>query len=153
MVAWRIDHAAIYCVIAATYTPICMLALPNSIGSSLLKQVWTGAGAGIGHSLFAPPKFFSKYLSALFYLSLGWIIAPHFPSVRDALDPMTSAMAVAGGVCYTVGALIFASGRPRGNPLVFGAHEIFHVFVVIAAAIHFIGIRMIVMNHGDSFLF
>ena len=145
-IAWRIDHAAIYCLIAATYTPICLLALPTSTGMPLLNRVWLGAGFGIAHSLFAPRKFFSKYLSALFYLTLGWLVAPYLASISNVLDPTVSLLAVLGGISYTLGALVFALGWPKGNPLVFGSHEIFHVFVVIAAAIHFAGIRKVVMD-------
>jgi hemolysin III len=130
----RLDHSAIFLLIAGTYTPLCLLLPPRS-GLPLLAVVWSGAALGIVQSILwarAP-----KPLVAAIYVALGWVVVPVFPTLRTLLDGSAIALLGAGGAAYTLGALIYAARRPDPFPRVFGYHEVFHLLVVAAAACHF----------------
>lgn len=134
LVMRRLDHSAIFLLIAGTYTPICLL-LPVSTGQRLLSVVWAGAAAGILQSLLwvrAP-----KALSAAIYVLLGWVVVTALPALRAALGAGAIALLFAGGAAYTLGAIVYATRRPDPFPRVFGYHEVFHALVVAAAACHF----------------
>jgi hemolysin III len=130
----RLDHSAIFLLIAGTYTPFCLL-LPPATGHALLAVVWGGAAAGVLRALVWPraPKAFS----AVIYVLLGWVIVPVLPSLRATLGTGGLALLLAGGVMYTVGAAVYATRRPDPFPRVFGYHEVFHALVIAAAACHF----------------
>ncbi|DBA91970.1 TPA: hypothetical protein ACH3X2_003863 [Trebouxia sp. C0005] len=138
----RLDHAAIFFLIAGTYTPICLLALPGSPGEQLLLTVWTGALLGVAQSLFwvtAP-----KTLVTALYLLLGWAGANSVGQLRD-----TGVLLVAcGGASYTLGAIVYAMKRPNPVPKIFGYHEIFHALVILASIFHFTAVARLVMNNG-----
>ena len=130
----RLDHSAIFLLIAGTYTPFCLL-LPPQTGERLLAVVWGGATAGVLQSVLwvrAP-----KPLVAAVYVLLGWVIVPVLPSLRTALGPGAIALLATGGAAYTLGAVVYATRRPDPFPRVFGYHEVFHALVVAAAACHF----------------
>ena len=140
----RMDHAAIYVLIAGTFTPICLLALPPLIGIKLLQLVWSAALLGIIQSLFwvtAP-----KWLASIFYLAVGCLIIPYLPELKAALSTNDLLLIFAGGVSYAIGAIIYALKRPNPYPKVFGYHEIFHLLVIAGAALHFIVIFNIIKN-------
>lgn len=131
----RLDHSAIFLLIAGTYTPFCLL-LRDGIGMRLLAIVWAGAIAGILQSLLwvrAP-----KALSAAVYVLLGWVVFPVLPTLRAALGGGAVALLAGGGVLYTVGAVVYASRRPDPFPRVFGYHEVFHALVIAAAVLHYV---------------
>lgn len=132
----RLDHASISLIIAGTYTPMCLLALPDPRGSSLLWAIWGTASLGILQALFwahAP-----KWVSALVYLLVGWTIVPYFGDVRAALSAGQLALLFGGGILYSAGAVIYALRRPNPVPAVFGYHEVFHALTLAACALHFI---------------
>ena len=134
--AWlrRLDHSAIYLLIAGTYTPVALLALPETSGHRLLVLAWVGAALGMIKSLawvHAP-----KPLSALLYVLLGWLVMSEWRAVAQGLGPIGLGLMGAGGVCYTVGAVIYARRRPDPWPRLFGYHEIFHALVIVAALCH-----------------
>jgi len=138
----RMDHAAIYILIAGTSTPICMLALSPEIGTKLLQLVWGAAIFGIIQSLFwinAP-----KWLSAVFYVGVGSLTIPFIPELKKALGTSGLSLILAGGLVYICGAIIYALKKPNPNPKVFGYHEIFHLLVIIGAGIHFLLIYKLV---------
>lgn len=131
----RLDHSAIFLLIAGSCTPICLLSLPAQEGKQLLITVWVAAGLGILQSVFwvqAP-----KWLTALFYLIVGWLVIPYLGDIRLALGSVNLWLLAGGGVAYSVGALFYAFRWPKLKPTVFGYHEVFHVLTVIGAAIHF----------------
>ncbi len=135
----RLDHAGIYLQIAGTYTPMCLLAIGGETGRRLLWLVWLGAAAGVVKSLLwvhAP-----KPLSALLYVGLGWLVVSEWPTLRAVLSTRDLALLFAGGVLYTLGAVIYSLKRPDPVPKVFGYHEIFHTLVVAAAICHFVMIQ------------
>jgi hemolysin III len=130
----RVDHSAIFVLIAGTYTPFCLL-LGGARGLWLLATAWTSALLGMVIVVFFPgtPK---KVRSAL-YVLLGWLIVPFLPGLHAALGARPFVLLIAGGACYTVGAVVYATRRPDPLPTVFGFHEIFHLLVVAAAGLQF----------------
>jgi hemolysin III len=130
----RLDHSAIFVLIAGTYTPFCLL-LPPATGLPLLAVAWGGAAGGVLQSILwvrAP-----RPLVAAVYVLLGWVVVPVLPSLRAAIGGGAIALLLGGGAAYTAGAVVYALRRPDPFPRVFGYHEVFHALVVVAAACHF----------------
>jgi hemolysin III len=130
----RLDHSAIFVLIAGTYTPFCLL-LPPASGVRLLAIVWGGAAAGVAQAILWPRA--PKPLVAAVYVLLGWVVVPVLPTLRAAIGGGAIALLLAGGAAYTLGAVVYALRRPDPFPRVFGYHEVFHALVVFAAACHF----------------
>lgn len=131
----RLDHAAIFLLIAGTYTPIVLLLGPG-VGRMLLALVWTLALAGI-----VAVAWFTrtpKPVRASLYVLLGWLIVPFVPRLHAAIGTGGLVLLLAGGLFYTTGAVIYALRRPDPLPHVFGFHEIFHLLVIAAAACHYV---------------
>lgn len=137
MMMRRLDHAAIFVLIAGTYTPFCLL-MPPETGHPLLWIVWTGALAGMVLSVAWPLA--PKWLMAVLTVGLGWVIVPTFPTMVAAIGWGGVGLLGAGGVAYTVGAVVYATRFPDPNPRVFGYHEVFHVLVIAAAICHYIAV-------------
>ncbi len=133
----RLDHAAIFMLIAGTYTPFCLL-LPPETGRPLLLVVWSGALAGMVLSVLWPLA--PKWLMALLTVALGWAIVPTFPSMLAAIGWSGVGLLGAGGLAYTLGAVVYATRFPDPSPRVFGYHEVFHVLVIAAAICHYIAV-------------
>ncbi len=146
--AWmrRLDHSMIFVFIAATYTPVSVLALTGTLGTVILAVVWGGALAGVTLSLAWPAA--PKWLTAIVYVALGWVAVAAMPQLWDNLGPWSVAGLGAGGVLYTLGAVVYARGRPDPRPATFGYHEIFHALVVVAAAMHYAVIAFAVLPQG-----
>jgi hemolysin III len=143
----RLDHAAIYGLIAGTYTPLCLVALDRSTCLRLLSQVWVGAFAGMAHTLLqSGGGFASKAFSAVLYVALGWIALPYTGMLKTVLGAMGSALVVGGGVIYSLGAVTYALKFPDPWPTVFGYHEMFHTMVTVASMLHFFAVRLAVLN-------
>lgn len=130
----RVDHATIYLLIAGTYTPLSVALLDTATARLVLGIVWGGAALGITSSLVWPgaPRWFSTAL----YVVLGWVAIWFLPQFWVAGGPVIVWLLVAGGVTYTVGAVVYARKRPDPLPRWFGFHEIFHVCTVLAWACH-----------------
>ena len=138
----RLDHSMIFVLIAATVTPIAMLALENPLRTILLAVAWGGAAAGVVMTVLWPTA--PKWLSAIVYVAIGWSGLAATPELARFAVPALVLLA-AGGVLYTVGAVVYALGRPDPAPRVFGYHEVFHTLVVLAAALHFAAIGIVVL--------
>lgn len=132
----RIDHSAIFLLIAGTTTPVALLALPDSAGKSLLWLIWTAAFVGIIQSIFwiTAPKWFT----ALLCVVVGSLSTPYIGEIKDMLTSAELFLLVGGGVLYTIGAAFYAIKKPNFFPGVFGYHELFHGFTIVAAILHFI---------------
>lgn len=133
--ARRVDRAMIFVLIAGTYTPFALLVLDGPLATAILIAVWGGATGGIILQLVwtdAP-----RWLSALVYVLLGWVTVATFPDMLDRLGLTATLLVAGGGLLYTVGALVYALRRPDPAPAVFGYHEIFHLLVVVAAALQY----------------
>lgn len=139
----RLDHSAIFILIAGTFTPICLLALSSNSGLKLLIVIWSAAVAGILQSIFwvkAP-----KYLTALFYIAMGWQALPYLGEIKSALGLLQLALILSGGIIFTVGALFYAFKWPKLFPTTFGYHELFHLFTIVGAGLHFIVIYQLIV--------
>jgi hemolysin III len=142
----RLDHSMIFVLIAVTYTPVALLALKGSLASTILIVVWAGALGGVVFKLVwidAP-----KWLLAAVYIALGWVSAAIFGELPAAIGWLGVAGLAAGGLLYTLGAIVYASGRPNPVPRVFGYHEVFHALVILAAALHYAVIAFAVLPRG-----
>ena len=138
----RLDHSAIYIMIAGTFTPVTMLALPEPAGTRLLLSIWFVAVVGIIQSIFFVNL--PKMVSAVLYLIAGYMIAPYFKDLIPRLGSINMILLVTGGLAYSIGALTYGLKRPKLNPLVFGYHELFHLLVSVGAVLHFMLIYSIV---------
>lgn len=130
-----LDHIAIYFLIAGTYTPIALVTLHNRLGWGLLAAVWLIAAAGIPFKLFfldAP-----VWLSTGTYLAMGYLALVAVVPLAQAVSVSGLLWLVAGGIAYTVGAVIYARERPNPFPGRFGHHEIWHLLVLTGSACHF----------------
>jgi hemolysin III len=131
----RVDHLAIFVLIAGSYTPICLMALPPEEGRLMLIAVWACAGVGALLSLFWPMA--PRWLNVGLTITMGWLILPYGLVVIDALGPGSIALLALGGVLYSLGGLAYAKRAPNPIPAVFGHHEVFHCLVLTAAACHY----------------
>ena len=134
----KIDHMMIFILIAATYRPVCLIAIGGQTGRRLLSLVWGIAIAGILIKAFwiTCPKWFSSIL----YIGMGWVCVLAFTQILNALSPAAFGWLLAGGIIYTIGGIIYALKLPVFNQLhkAFGSHEIFHLFVMGGSICHFI---------------
>jgi len=136
----RIDHANIFLLIAGSYTPIAVLALPPAKSILLLSLVWGGAILGIAFRVFwiqAP-----RWLYVPLYLALGWGALMFIVDFFQANAAMMTLIMI-GGLCYSVGAVVYGMKKPNPVPGVFGFHEIFHSLTVVAFLCHWIAILII----------
>jgi hemolysin III len=141
----RLDHSAIFLLIAGTYTPFCLL-LPPATGRTLLVVAWSGAALGIVRAVVWPRA--PKVLAAAIYVLLGWIVVPVLPALGGILGRLPIALLAAGGIVYSLGAVVYAAKRPDPFPAVLGYHEVFHAMVVVAAALHFAVVALAVRAIG-----
>ena len=142
----RLDHSMIFVLIAGTYTPVALLALHGSLSRTILIVVWAGALGGVIFKLVwidAP-----KWVFALVYIALGWVSVAIFGELPAAIGWLGVAGLAGGGLLYTLGAIVYASGWPNPSPKVFGYHEVFHAMVLAAAAMHYAVIAFAVLPHG-----
>jgi hemolysin III len=140
----RLDHSAIFVLIAGSYTPFCLLVLPEPVGQSLLLWVWIGAGAGVVKSVVWPEA--PKFVVAGLCVALGLLIVTQWRVLASAISGVGFALIGAGGVAYILGAVFYSLQRPNPLPGVFGYHELFHSLVVVAAAMHFVAIAGVVLG-------
>ena len=134
----KLDHMMIFVLIAGSYTPVCMIVLGGESGYKLLAAVWGIALAGILIKAFwvTCPKWFSSVI----YIAMGWVCVFVFGELLATLPRAAFLWLLAGGLFYTVGGVIYALKCPIFNlkHKWFGSHEIFHVFVMLGSACHFI---------------
>jgi hemolysin III len=131
----RIDHMMVFVLIAGTYTPICLVALRGGWGWSLFGVVWGIALGGLiikTRWMHAP-----KWLSTALYLAMGWAVIVAAPVLYDRLPAAAVGWLLAGGIIYSVGAVIYALKRPNLIPGVFDAHALWHLFVLAGSACFF----------------
>ena len=139
----RIDHSAIFLLIAGTFTPICIIALGPSSGSKLLWIVWIVALIGIIKSFVwinAP-----KWLVSLLCAGMGWISIPYMGELLEKLGTGKFVWLLSGGIVYLIGGLAYAIKRPNFYPRVFGYHEFFHAMVIAGSFCHFIVVYQLVL--------
>ncbi len=135
----RLDHAAIFVLIAGSYTPIALVAMQPRFagwGWTLFGVVWGVALAGVLFKLLwitAP-----RWLSTALYLAMGWLVVAAIVPVARSLGTQSTVWLAVGGFFYTVGAFVYATRRPDPIPGVFGYHEIWHLFVLAGWGAHLV---------------
>lgn len=132
----KIDHSMIFILIAGTYTPICLTMLRGALGYRLLALIWSCAAAGIAMKMF----FFNipRLLYTGIYLIMGWIAVFVIVPLYRAGGPRPLLWLLAGGLMYTAGGVIYALKKPDIFPGWLGFHEIFHIFVILGSAAHYV---------------
>jgi hemolysin III len=131
----RLDHSMIFVLIAGTYTPVCALALRAPWSVVLLSVVWAGAAVGIVLKIARVEGL--SVVSGTLYVVLGWLAVLALPQLVRTLPVPATVLMIAGGVLYTLGAIVLALRRPDPAPAVFGYHEVWHAFMVAAVACHY----------------
>jgi hemolysin III len=132
-----IDHAAIYILIAGTYTPFALVTLKGSTGWVIFGVAWGLAVSGITLKLFFTGKY--ELLSTMMYVFMGWVIIFAVKPLIQNLSTEGIAWLLAGGIAYTVGAIIYSFKKIKFN------HAIFHVFVLIGSISHFVSVYLYVL--------
>jgi hemolysin III len=140
----RLDHSMIFVFIAGTYTPIAVLSLPRNSAIAVLIAVWTGALFGV--VLQTAWRSAPRWLSAPCYIALGWVAVFVFPDLLHNAGVAAFVLIAAGGVVYTLGAVVYALKRPNPYPGVFGFHEVFHLCTLVAALCHYVAIWLTVFS-------
>ncbi len=140
----QLDHAMVYVLIAGTYTPVCLLALPRSIGIAFLIGIWCAALIGIALKI----TWRAHKVSGAMYLIIGWAALIILPWAYHRAGFTSLLLFALGGIVYTVGAILFYLQRPQLRPLVFGYHEVWHVLTVVAVALQFAGVGVLIARVG-----
>jgi hemolysin III len=140
----RLDHSMIFVLIAGSYTPVALLVLHGPWSVVILSVVWAGAVAGITLKFVRIDGF--SVLTAALYMAMGWLALVAIPQLVNEMPTPALVLTVAGGLLYTAGAIVFALRRPDPVPAVFGYHEVWHAFMVAAAACHFAMISILILR-------
>jgi len=138
----RLDHSMIFVLIAGSYTPMALLMLHGPWTIVILSVVWAAAAAGVTLKIVRIDGF--SVLTAVLYMAMGWFALVALPQLVHEMPPPAFVLTIVGGLLYTVGAIIFAIRRPDPSPAVFGYHEVWHAFMVAAAACHFAMVAIVV---------
>lgn len=138
----RLDHSSIFIMIAGSFTPICLLILPDKLGLQLLLIIWIIAGIGIIQTVLFTNT--PRMVRAGIYLIAGYMAIPYLSVLSSVMGFTNYALTVAGGTIYSVGAIGYGLKFPDFSPKYFGYHEFFHILVSVAAILHFIVIYSIV---------
>jgi hemolysin III len=141
MILRRMDHSNIYLFIAATYTPLALILLSGASRVILLVLIWSAAVGGLLFRLLWPST--PRWLYTVLYLVMGWTALGWLPAFYSAAGLAVLILLVAGGLCYTFGALVYARKWPNPSPAWFGFHEIFHVATIGGFVCHYVAIFMI----------
>ncbi len=134
----KIDHSAIYILIAGTYTPFLLTNLRGPTGWIMFSIVWVFAIAGIWLKLKTPIK--SKWLSASIYLTMGWMAVFIYRSMLDNLPGISLIFLAAGGFFYTSGVIFYVWKNLKYH------HAIWHIFVLSGSICHYFSIYFIILN-------
>lgn len=136
------DHSNIYLIIAGSYTPFAVLALPPDKGRTLMVIVWVGALAGVVFRVFwvgAP-----RWLYTTLYVVIGWVAIIYLPDLIDGAGVTAVVLIVVGGVLYSLGAVVYGLKRPNPWPEWFGFHEVFHSLTIAAFVAHYAAVWIVV---------
>lgn len=138
----KVDHSAIYLLIAGSYTPICLHFFRGFWQWWFVGIIWCIAFIGVAIKVFiinAP-----RWLTAGIYLLMGWLAILAIPEMMVAMPVSALIWLVLGGLSFTLGAVVYIRKKPDFYPNVFGFHEVWHIFVIIGCACHFILIAIFI---------
>jgi len=139
----RLDHSSIFILIAGSYTPLCLLALHDAWRVSILATVWGVAVIGILLKMMRIDKM--DVVGMTLYLALGWTALVAMPEIVRGLRPAAIVLLFAGGLLYTVGAVLFSMHRPNPRPTVFGYHEVWHSMVIGGSLCHYVMVVLLAL--------
>lgn len=128
-----VDHANIFVLIAGTYTPICLNALDGWMRPTFLTVIWLLAVTGVALSAFTVRL--PRSVSTGLYIGMGWVSVLALPALLEALPQEAVLTLFLGGAVYTLGGVVYALKKPNPFPRVLGFHEVFHLLVVVGAAL------------------
>ncbi len=142
----RFDHVSILLVIAGTYTPLAVLALHGSTRLSVLAIIWAGAGGGALARLIWRPAWrpAPRWLITSLFIGLGWVAVFVLPQLLRGAGVLVLALVLAGGILYSLGAVVYARKRPNPSPRWFGFHEVFHAMTITAYLAQYAAVSLIV---------
>ena len=144
----RLDHTTIFVMIAASYTPLCLLVLEGWLSVAMLAVAWTGAAVG-GILAWTRSRRVEGVRFGL-YIALGWAAVAAAPQLVGNLTVGQLVLIAVGGVLFTTGAIFLATHWPDPFPRVFGYHEIWHVLVVAAVACQMVAIASVIQGTGRA---
>jgi hemolysin III len=142
----RLDHSMIFVLIAGTYTPFALLAMPPGVGKPVLGIVWGGAVAGVLLKMCWPSA--PRWVGVPLYLLLGWVAAFYIAAILHAAGVAAMALLAVGGTLYSIGGMLYALRWPDPWPATFGYHEFFHACTAVAAICHYIAVWLAVFHGG-----
>lgn len=130
----KLDHSMIYVLIAGSYTPILLKYLPQRESLVFVTVIWACAAIGTIIKLcwFSAPR----WLQTLLYIAMGWVVLFDVSVFRD-MSGVAVFLLAAGGICYTIGGIIYIAKRPNLTER-FGFHELFHIFVLLGSVFHYL---------------
>lgn len=131
----RLDHSAIYLLIAGTYTPVLLIAVPGALGHWTLGIIWGIALTGIALKFFFPGRFHK--LAVALYLVMGWLCVLLIKQMIAGMTPLSLGFLIAGGLVYTVGVAFYLCRIPY-------AHAVWHLFVLAGSILHFYAVLYLV---------
>ncbi|GAB20479.1 hypothetical protein GOEFS_115_01190 [Gordonia effusa NBRC 100432] len=140
----RADHSMIFVFIAGTYTPFCVVGLPDPTRWWVLGIVWSGAIAGVLVKVVWPGS--PRWLGVTLYIVLGWVIVGAAPALIEHCGVAVLVLLAVGGVFYSVGGILYAMRWPDPWPEFFGYHEVFHACTAIAAVTHYIAAWILIAS-------
>ncbi len=144
----KLDHSAIYLLIAGTYTPICIHFFDGFWRWGVLSIIWSMAVVGIAVKLFIINV--PRWVTVAIYLLMGWLSIMAVREMLLAMPPGALVWLVLGGLFFTVGAVVYATKKPDFYPGVFGFHELWHIFVILGCLSHFIVIAVFVASRAAA---
>ncbi|WKD60728.1 hemeolysin-III related [Corynebacterium ciconiae DSM 44920] len=149
VVRWRrADHSTIAVFIAATYTPLCVLSVSAPTRTWMLAAAWIGAGASLALSMLWIDH--PRWLDVAVFLILGWLVVPIIPQLIAATSMTVVGLLAAGGVVSSLGAVVYGLKRPGRHARYIGYHEYFHAATVVAAAVHYAAVWLVVSSHTPA---
>ena len=142
----RLDHMSILLLIAGTYTPMAALALRGWARLTVLAVIWAGAAGGIVAKLIWRPAWrpAPRWLSTSLFIALGWVALFVLPQLLRTAGALVLALILAGGIMYSLGAVVYARKRPDPSPRWFGFHEVFHAATILAYLSQYAAVSLIV---------
>lgn len=138
----KLDHSAIYLLIAGTYTPFCTIMFQGFWKWGMLAIIWSLAVIGIVVKIFLINS--PRWLNAGIYILMGWLCIAAIGEMLRVLPPWSLTWLLVGGITYTLGAVVYITKIMDFWPGKFGFHEVWHIFVIVAALAHFIAIAFFV---------
>jgi hemolysin III len=143
----RLDHSMIFVLIAGTYTPFALLAMPHATGMLVLSIVWGGAATGVLLKMCWPSA--PRWVGVPLYLLLGWVAAFYIAVIMHVAGVAAMVLLAVGGTLYSTGGILYALRWPDPWPATFGSHEFFHACTAVAAICHYVAVWLAVFYVGN----